>query len=47
MAQELFDVVGSGAVKIAISESAPLADVARVHRELEGRKTTASIVLIP
>lgn len=47
MANELFEVVGSGAVKIAVSESAPLADVARVHRDLEGRKTTASIVLIP
>lgn len=47
MANELFEVVGSGAVKIAVSESAPLADAARVHRDLEGRKTTASIVLIP
>jgi NADPH2:quinone reductase len=47
MAQELFEVVGSGAVKIGVSERAPLADAARVHRELEGRRTTASIVLIP
>ena len=47
MARELFDVVGAGVVKVAISESAPLADAARVHRDLEGRRTTASIVLIP
>ena len=47
MARELFEVVGSGAVKIEVSEAAPLADAARVHRDLEGRKTTASIVLIP
>ena len=47
MAKELFEVVGAGIVRIGISERAPLADVARVHRELEGRQTTASIVLIP
>ncbi len=47
MAGELFEVVGSGVVKVEISESAPLADAARVHRDLEGRRTTASIVLIP
>ena len=47
MARELFEVVASGAVKIAVSERAPLADAARVHTELEGRRTTASIVLIP
>jgi NADPH2:quinone reductase len=47
MARELFEVVASGAVKIAISERAPLAEVARVHRDLESRRTTASVVLIP
>ncbi len=47
MAKELFEVVASGVVKVAISESAPLAEAARVHRDLEGRRTTASIVLIP
>jgi len=47
MAKELFEVVGAGVVKVAISESAPLAEAARVHRDLEGRRTTASIVLIP
>jgi len=47
MARELFAVVGAGVVKVEISERAPLAEAARVHRELEGRRTTASIVLIP
>jgi NADPH2:quinone reductase len=47
MAAELFEIVGAGVVEVAISESAPLAEAARVHRELEGRRTTASIVLIP
>ncbi len=47
MAAELFEVVGSGVVKVEISESAPLAEAARVHRDLEARRTTASIVLIP
>jgi len=47
MAAELFEVVGSGVVKVEISERAPLAEAARVHRDLEARRTTASIVLIP
>ncbi len=47
MARELFEVVGSGVVKVDISERAPLAEAARVHRDLEGRRTTASIVLTP
>ena len=47
MAKDLFKVVGDGDVKIDVSETAPLAEVARVHSELEARKTTGSIVLIP
>jgi NADPH2:quinone reductase len=47
MAKELFEIVGSGAVKIDVSERAPLAEAARVHRDLEARRTTGSIVLIP
>jgi NADPH2:quinone reductase len=47
MAAELFEVVGSGVVKVAITESAPLAEAARVHRDLEARRTTGSVVLIP
>jgi len=47
MARDLIKVVVDGAVKIDVSEQAPLADVARVHADLEARKTTGSIVLIP
>jgi NADPH:quinone reductase len=46
-ANELFDVVGKGAVKIAVNHTYPLKDAAQAHRDLEGRKTTGSIVLLP
>lgn len=47
MAKRLFDVVSSGAVKIEISQRAPLADAANVHRALEGRETTGAVILRP
>jgi NADPH2:quinone reductase len=47
MADELFEVVRSGAVKIHIAQRYPLADVARAHRDLEARKTIGSSVLLP
>jgi len=47
MADELFSVVQSGAVKIRIDQRYPLAEVARAHRDLEARKTTGSTVLMP
>jgi NADPH2:quinone reductase len=46
-AAELFDVVKSGAVKIPIHTRAKLADAAQVHRDLQGRNTTGSTVMIP
>jgi NADPH2:quinone reductase len=46
-ASELFDVVSKGAVKIAVNHTYPLKDAAQAHRDLEGRKTTGSIVLLP
>ena len=45
VARELFDVVQSGAVKLAINQTYPLRDAARAHRDLESRKTTGSTVL--
>jgi len=45
MADDLFDVVGSGAVKIRIDQRYPLAQAAQAHRDLEARKTTGSTVL--
>jgi NADPH2:quinone reductase len=47
MADELFAVVGSGAVKIHIDQRYPLAEVAQAHRDLEARKTTGCTVLLP
>ena len=44
---ELFEVVGSGRVKVRIGQEYPLADVAAAHRDLEARRTTGSTLLIP
>jgi NADPH2:quinone reductase len=46
-AKELFDVIRSGAVKVAVNHEYPLKDAAQVHRDLEGRKTTGSVVMVP
>jgi len=46
-AQELFDVVAKGAVKIEINQTFPLRDAAAAHRALEARQTTGSTVLLP
>jgi NADPH2:quinone reductase len=47
MADELFAMVGSGAVRIPIGQRYPLAEAARAHRDLEARKTTGCSVLLP
>jgi NADPH:quinone reductase len=44
---ELFHMIESGAVKIAVNQHYPLAEAAQAHRDLEARKTTGSTVLIP
>lgn len=46
-AAELFDVVASGAVKIEVRQTYPLAETAQAHRDLEARQTTGSTVLLP
>jgi NADPH2:quinone reductase len=46
-AAELFEVVGSGAVKIEVNQTFPLAEAAAAHTALEARKTTGSTVLVP
>ena len=43
---EVFDVVGSGAVKIEVNQTYALSDAANAHRDLEARKTTGSTVLL-
>jgi NADPH2:quinone reductase len=44
-ARELFEVVKSGAVKIAINQTYPLREAARAHRDLQDRKTSGQTVL--
>ena len=46
-AEDLFDVVQKGAVKISIGQTYELAEAATAHRALERRKTTGSTILIP
>ncbi len=46
-AADLFDVVGSGAVKVEINQTYKLSDAVKAHQDLEGRKTTGSSVLVP
>ena len=46
-ARDLMGVVRKGAVKIEINQSYALKDAAKAHRDLEGRKTTGSTVLLP
>ena len=46
-ANDLFDVVASGAVKIQINQSYALKDVRKAHEDLEARKTTGASILLP
>ena len=46
-AEDLFAVVASGAVQIPICREYALRDAAQAHRDLEGRTTTGSSILIP
>ena len=45
MANDLFEAVTSGKVKIRIDQRYPLDQVQQAHRDLEGRKTTGCTVL--
>ncbi len=44
-AAELFEIVGSGGVRIEVKQRFPLADAAEAHRALEARVTSGSTVL--
>jgi NADPH2:quinone reductase len=46
-ANDLFDIVKSGKVKIEIAQRYKLKDAAQAHRDLEARKTTGSTILQP
>lgn len=43
----LFDVVSRGVVEIKVNQRYALADAAQAHRDLEGRRTTGTTVLVP
>jgi NADPH2:quinone reductase len=47
IAGDLMKMVSSGKVKIEIDQRYKLADAVQAHRDLEGRKTTGSTVLLP
>jgi NADPH2:quinone reductase len=46
-ANDLFEVVRTGKVKVSVNQTYPLAEAARAHRDLEARLTTGSTVLLP
>ncbi|HXJ85982.1 MAG TPA: quinone oxidoreductase [Candidatus Binatia bacterium] len=43
----VFGMIGAGKLKLRIEHTYPLAETQRAHRELEGRKTTGKLLLIP
>jgi len=44
---DLFEWIAAGQLKIRIDKSFPLAEVAEAQRQLEARKTTGKVILIP
>lgn len=46
-AGELFNWIKAGELKLRIEKTFPLAEAAEAHRQLEGRKTTGKVLLIP
>ena len=47
MADELFAMIRSGAIKVDISQRFALSDAAKAHTELSARRTTGSTILLP
>lgn len=43
----VFGMIGAGKLKLRIEHTYPLAEAQRAHRELESRKTTGKLLLIP
>jgi NADPH2:quinone reductase len=43
----VFGMIAAGKLKLRIAHTYPLAEAPRAHRELEGRKTTGKLLLIP
>ena len=43
----VFGMISAGKLKLRVEHTYPLAEAGRAHRELEGRKTTGKLLLIP
>jgi NADPH:quinone reductase len=46
-AKDVFDVIRKGKVKVEIRHTYKLGEAEKVHRDLEGRRTVGSIVMLP
>lgn len=46
-AGDVFDWIAAGKLKLHVEREYPLADARRAHEDLEGRKTTGKLLLIP
>jgi NADPH2:quinone reductase len=46
-AGELLDAISQGTIDVTVSNRYPLSEAAEAHRDLEGRKTVGSVVLVP
>ncbi len=46
-ASAVFEMIARGKLKLRIAHTYPLAEAAQAHRDLEGRKTTGKILLLP
>ena len=44
---DVFDWIGKGELSVRIGAEYPLADAARAHEDLAGRRTTGKVILIP
>jgi NADPH2:quinone reductase len=43
----VFAMITSGKLKLSIAHTYPLAEAQRAHRDLEARKTTGKLLLLP
>src|SRR5947209_5482356 len=46
-ARDVFEVIREGQVRVEVRHTYPLAEASRVHRDLEGRRTVGSTVMVP
>jgi NADPH2:quinone reductase len=45
--EEVLGWIGAGALALRIGATFPLAEAARAHQDLQGRRTTGKVLLIP